>query len=32
MGQTGVIGGKDILAWGAGARMGYTFAGIPWQP
>lgn len=32
MGQSGVIGGKDIRAWGAGARAGYTFAGISWQP
>jgi len=32
MGQTGVIGGKNIRAWGAGARAGYTFAGVPWQP
>lgn len=32
MGQTGVIGGKEIRAWGAGARTGYTFAGVPWQP
>ncbi|MBH5397203.1 alginate export family protein [Bradyrhizobium sp. CNPSo 4010] len=32
MGQSGVIGGKDIRAWATGARAGYTFAGITWQP
>jgi len=32
MGQTGVIGGKDIRAWAGGARTGYTFAQIAWQP
>lgn len=32
MGQTGVIGGKEIRAWGAGARTGYTFAQLGWQP
>jgi hypothetical protein len=32
MGQTGVIGGKDIRAWAAGARAGYTFTQFGWQP
>jgi hypothetical protein len=32
MGQTGVIGGKEIRAWAAGARIGYTFAQLGWQP
>jgi hypothetical protein len=32
MGQTGVIGGKNIRAWAAGARTGYTFAQVAWQP
>ena len=32
MGQTGVIGGKDIRAWAVGARTGYTFAQFAWQP
>ncbi|MFK4727329.1 hypothetical protein ABIE89_008429 [Bradyrhizobium niftali] len=32
MGQTGVIGGKDIRAWAVGARTGYTFAQLGWQP
>lgn len=32
MGQTGVIGGKDIRAWAAGARTGYTFAQATWLP
>jgi hypothetical protein len=32
MGQTGVIGGKDIRAWAAGTRAGYTFAQFAWQP
>ena len=32
MGQTGVIGGKEIRAWAAGARVGYTFTGVTWQP
>jgi hypothetical protein len=32
MGQTGVIGGKEIRAWAAGARAGYTFAQFGWQP
>jgi hypothetical protein len=32
MGQTGVIGGKDIRAWAAGTRTGYTFAQFAWQP
>jgi hypothetical protein len=32
MGQTGVIGGKEIRAWATGARTGYTFAQYAWQP
>jgi hypothetical protein len=32
MGQTGVIGGKEIRAWATGARTGYTFAQFAWQP
>jgi len=32
MGQTGVVGGKDIRAWAVGARTGYTFAQFAWQP
>ena len=32
MGQTGVIGGKDIHAWAVGARTGYTLAQFTWQP
>lgn len=32
MGQTGVIGGKEIRAWAVGARSGYTFAQFAWQP
>lgn len=32
MGQVGQVGAKDIRAWAAGARAGYTLAGVPWQP
>jgi Alginate export len=32
MGQAGSVGSKDILAWGVGARAGYTFADLMWQP
>ncbi|MGJ5178114.1 alginate export family protein [Bradyrhizobium oligotrophicum] len=32
MGQAGSVGAKQIRAWGAGARAGYTFADVGWQP
>ncbi|MGJ5019211.1 alginate export family protein [Bradyrhizobium oligotrophicum] len=32
MGQAGSVGAKQIRAWGAGARAGYTFADVAWQP
>lgn len=32
MGQTGAIGGKEIRAWAAGARAGYTFAQVELSP
>lgn len=32
MGQVGSVGAKEIRAWGAGARAGYTFAETFWQP
>uniref|UniRef100_UPI003527F1A2 alginate export family protein n=1 Tax=Bradyrhizobium sp. (strain ORS 278) TaxID=114615 RepID=UPI003527F1A2 len=32
MGQAGSVGSKQIRAWGAGARAGYTFADVAWQP
>ncbi|XUM22080.1 alginate export family protein [Bradyrhizobium oligotrophicum S58] len=32
MGQAGSVGAKRIRAWGAGARAGYTFADLAWQP
>ncbi|MGH6881485.1 MAG: alginate export family protein [Hypericibacter sp.] len=32
MGQAGTVGSSDILAWGVGARAGYTFADIVWKP
>nr|WP_246739270.1 alginate export family protein [Bradyrhizobium aeschynomenes] len=32
MGQAGSVGAKQIRAWGAGARVGYTFADVAWQP
>jgi Alginate export len=32
MGQTGSVGAKDIRAWAFGARGGYTFSSIAWQP
>nr|NLR86395.1 alginate export family protein [Rhizobium sp. P28RR-XV] len=32
MGQIGTIGSKDIRAWAAGARTGYTFEDIGWAP
>jgi hypothetical protein len=32
MGQQGKVGSSDVLAWAAGARLGYTFAKVPWQP
>lgn len=31
MAQRGHVGGKDIDAWGSGARVGYTW-GVAWQP
>jgi hypothetical protein len=32
MEQRGSVGAKDIDAWGTGARLGYTWAGVTWQP
>jgi hypothetical protein len=32
MGQAGSVGTKQIRAWGAGARAGYTFTDVVWQP
>ncbi|CCD96551.1 conserved exported hypothetical protein [Bradyrhizobium sp. ORS 375] len=32
MGQAGSVGSKQIRAWGAGARAGYTFVDVTWQP
>ncbi|MGJ5066820.1 alginate export family protein [Bradyrhizobium oligotrophicum] len=32
MGQAGSVGATQIRAWGAGARAGYTFADVAWQP
>ncbi|QEX21551.1 alginate export family protein [Hypericibacter adhaerens] len=32
MGQVGSVGSDDILAWGMGARAGYTFSDVIWQP
>jgi hypothetical protein len=32
MGQVGTIGSKDIRAWAAGARIGYTFEDFAWTP
>ena len=32
MGQAGSIGSKNIRAWAAGARAGYTFEDIGWSP
>ncbi|ABQ37550.1 alginate export family protein [Bradyrhizobium sp. BTAi1] len=32
MGQAGSVGSKQIRAWGAGARAGYTFADVAGQP
>jgi hypothetical protein len=32
MGQFGRVGSSDTQAWAFGARTGYTFADIPWQP
>jgi hypothetical protein len=32
MGQTGNVGTKDVRAWAAGARAGYTFASKTWKP
>ncbi|WP_287814878.1 alginate export family protein [Pseudomonas sp.] len=30
--QGGSVGGKDIRAWAAGSRVGYTFAATAWAP
>jgi len=32
MGQLGTVGSKEIRAWAAGTRFGYTFNGLPWKP
>ncbi|MBB4184437.1 hypothetical protein GGE07_001063 [Sinorhizobium terangae] len=32
MGQFGTVGSKDIRAWAAGTRFGYTFDGLQWKP
>src|SRR4051812_7727956 len=32
MGQTGSVATKDVRAWAAGARAGYTFASETWKP
>jgi Alginate export len=32
MGQTGDVGTKEVRAWAAGARAGYTFANATWKP
>lgn len=32
MGQTGTVGPKDIRAWAAGSRVGYTFSHTTWTP
>ncbi|WFR97916.1 alginate export family protein [Rhizobium tumorigenes] len=32
MGQAGTVGSKDIRAWAAGARVGYTFEELGWTP
>jgi hypothetical protein len=32
MGQTGSVGPKDIRAWAAGSRLGYTFSHVSWTP
>lgn len=32
MGQLGTVGAKDIRAWAVGARVGYTFDDMAWQP
>src|SRR6478609_5491959 len=32
MGQTGNVGTKDVRAWAAGTRAGYTFASATWNP
>jgi Alginate export len=32
MGQTGDVGTKEVRAWAAGARAGYTFANERWKP
>ena len=30
--QQGSVGAKDIHAWAAGSRTGYTWASLPWAP
>jgi hypothetical protein len=30
--QSGSVGGKDIKAWAAGSRLGYTFESVTWKP
>ncbi|GLQ99347.1 alginate export family protein [Dyella mobilis] len=32
MKQTGLVGGKDVQAWGFGSLAGYTFADAAWAP
>jgi hypothetical protein len=32
MGQTGSVGSKQIRAWAAGSRLGYTFDDLAWKP
>jgi hypothetical protein len=32
MGQTGDVGTKEVRAWAAGARAGYTLANATWKP
>lgn len=32
MAQRGEFGSADVRAWAAGARGGWTFAGVPWSP
>jgi hypothetical protein len=32
MGQAGTVGAKEIRSWGTGARVGYTFSQVAWQP
>ncbi|SEE14593.1 Alginate export [Bradyrhizobium erythrophlei] len=32
MGQAGQVGTTDVRAWAVGARTGYTFSDVTWQP